>query len=285
MREHDLQIDTSTAGGSYPTLAEVRAALANPPMEIIRTKRGDDGEELRYVPWHKAADLFDQLGLVWSWRPREIQRWPDRVAFIGELGIRCAEGMIWRGATGECGLPFKGKGGPAHFAESTAFRRAAAKFGLCRSFYGVDEGTGAAETGKTETSGAAPESVTPASIWSQEVMAEASPPTVIEPVIEPPPEGPAVGQAEARPAIADAEQKRRLQERAGELCRRVGRTKEQLDEWIAKQAKYGGAKRLEELGVRDLEEVVDMLGKKAGQGRAVGSGAGAGGKGTPKNLQ
>lgn len=141
------------------TLRQIQEALKRPlPAAALETRK-QGGTNLTYVPWHVANRILDKYAPGWTWEIRTLYTTGDRIFLVGRLTIPTAEGNIYREATGtetlkedkavvvdkktfpdEFGRPITeakelAYGDPSSNAESMAFRRAAARFGLALYLY------------------------------------------------------------------------------------------------------------------------------------------------------
>lgn len=122
----------------------MQEALKRPlPRSLLKSKRVK-GTRLDYIPWYRANDILDKYCPGWTWEIREMQATRDRIFITGRLTVPTSEGHIYREATGteelkrevtdqETGEVFIEEivyGDPSSNAESMAFRRCAARFGL-----------------------------------------------------------------------------------------------------------------------------------------------------------
>jgi len=149
----------ATPNGSHPpqapsaprewTLAQIQAALSRKlPSNLLKTKKLD-GNTISYLPWHTANDILDKYAPGWTWEIVRLETSRDRIFPIGRLTLPTAEGNIYREATGtemlkqqytdkstgEIREKERPYGDPSSNAESMAFRRAAARFGLGMHLY------------------------------------------------------------------------------------------------------------------------------------------------------
>jgi hypothetical protein len=120
-------------------LSQIQEALSRKLPEKMIAKRKQGGRLLPYIPWQNAARILDKYAPGWNWEIRSISYSPDRIFLTGRLTIPTAHGETYREATGTellkklndegeiVEIPY---GDPSSNAESMAFRRAAAKFGL-----------------------------------------------------------------------------------------------------------------------------------------------------------
>lgn len=135
------------------------------PTSMVKTRK-QGGANLTYIPWYEANKILDKYAPGWTWEITKMVTTPDRIFVTGRLTIPAAEGNIYREATGTELLkedkevwvgekPNSQKlrdnlgrvvtepkelayGDPTSNAESMAFRRAAARFGLARYLYDKD---------------------------------------------------------------------------------------------------------------------------------------------------
>ena len=116
----------------------ILADLAKPvPQRFLATRR-QGKTELTYVPWHCVNRLLDYFAPGWEGEVTKIVATSDRVFVTYRLIIHAAEGRFSREATGTELLNCSSYGDPTSNAESMAFRRAAARFGLGLSLYQKD---------------------------------------------------------------------------------------------------------------------------------------------------
>lgn len=93
---------------------------------------------LDYIPWYHVARLLDFYAPGWEGTIDHVQVMGDRVILTYTLTIHAQEGSFKRTATGQELLDCGSYGDPSSNAESMAFRRAAAKFGLGLDLYDKD---------------------------------------------------------------------------------------------------------------------------------------------------
>lgn len=118
--------------------AEILADLSKPvaPQHLKTKSKG--GAKLSYIPWYYAIRYLDYFAPNWSSEVRSVHCFGNRLVVVVRLSIPCAEGWIWREATGTEEEPDEGEkmyGDPSSNAEAMALKRAAAKFGLGLSLY------------------------------------------------------------------------------------------------------------------------------------------------------
>ncbi|NJL99882.1 MAG: DUF1071 domain-containing protein [Synechococcaceae cyanobacterium SM2_3_2] len=140
-------------------LPEIQAALKEHIAPEYLATRKQGGSELTYIPWHKAVELLDIHAPGWQWQITTLSVCGDRLVLIGRLTIPTAQGDLVREATGTELLDCGSYGDPSSNAESMAFRRAAAKFGLGLWLY--DKATPAPATASSKPATSRPPGWTP----------------------------------------------------------------------------------------------------------------------------
>lgn len=146
---------TPPASPGQWTLSQIQAALSRPLPKSVLASRRQGGAVLFYIPWYTANRILDKYAPGWTWEIRSIELSGERLFLVGRLTIPTVEGNVYREATGTEVLkelkPIKDRegnlfrddydrpltdlvelayGDPSSNAESQAFRRAAARFGL-----------------------------------------------------------------------------------------------------------------------------------------------------------
>jgi hypothetical protein len=115
--------------GHWP-LEEIIAALSRPLPKNMLATRKQGGTTLEYIPWHVANRILDKYTPGWRWEVRNITTTAERLFLTGRLTVPTRGGDVWRESTGQELLACGSYGDPSSNAESMAFRRCAAKFGL-----------------------------------------------------------------------------------------------------------------------------------------------------------
>lgn len=130
-------------------LAEITADLAKPVPQRFLAQRKQGKQELTYIPWHHVNRLLDYYAPGWEGEVTKIVCTSDRIFVTYRLTIHAAEGAFSREATGTEVLKEEyfdkvsgttkirelAYGDSSSNAESMAFRRSAARFGLGLSLY------------------------------------------------------------------------------------------------------------------------------------------------------
>lgn len=123
------QLEPPSAPGEW-SLKQIQTALSRPLPKSLLATRKQGGKELTYIPWHCANRILDKYAPGWAWEITKLEQTKDRLVLVGSLSIPCSDGLILRCATGTESLDCSSYGDPSSNAESMAFRRACARFGL-----------------------------------------------------------------------------------------------------------------------------------------------------------
>lgn len=144
----------------YRPIAEIFADFKQPiPSQIISKKpifKRYGGElkkvgDVDFVHWYDLVDELDRIAPGWDWQIR-TQFLPDRCVIEGRLTIKAEEGEFSREATGVESLNSDGYGDPVYSAESSALRRAMAKFGYALDLWRKDKPSSTQATEKRSPS-------------------------------------------------------------------------------------------------------------------------------------
>jgi len=122
------------------SLDQIQQRISRKLPPALTEKRKQAGRDIEYISWNTVVKILDKYAKGWTWEIRTIHTTSDRLFLVGRLSIPTAEGVIFREATGTEVLKEVDKktgelkeiafGDSSSNAESMAFRRAAAKFGL-----------------------------------------------------------------------------------------------------------------------------------------------------------
>lgn len=165
MQTEERILTPPAAPGEW-SLSQIIAALSRPLPRSILQQRKQGGATIDYLPWYEANRILDKYCPGWTWEVRQIVITDARLFLMGRLTIPTAEGLVYREATGtellkdekevwigekpnrqllkdEFDRPVTelkelAYGDPSSNAESMAFRRAAARFGLGLYLYDKD---------------------------------------------------------------------------------------------------------------------------------------------------
>jgi hypothetical protein len=133
-----MEDPTDVPSGPRP-LADIQADLQKPiPERLLETKR-IGGQEITYVPWYRAQKILDHYCRGF-WEYRVVERWQKNGDFMMtvEITIHAAEGTFRRQGTGREEPGVTGFGDAQSNAESMAFRRCCARWGLGLGLYEGD---------------------------------------------------------------------------------------------------------------------------------------------------
>lgn len=112
------------------TIGQIEAALSRPiPPDLLQQKK-KGGAVLHYIPWHTANKILCKYAPGWSGRVTNTQSIGKELVLTYSISIPTSDGVITREATGSELLECGSYGETAANAESQAFRRACARFGL-----------------------------------------------------------------------------------------------------------------------------------------------------------
>lgn len=124
-------------------LSRIQSALKQQlPPSLLKKLPGKSNAI--YIPWYTVNRILDKYAPGWTWEIKDTQLSHDRIFLIGRLTIPTKNGDIYREASGTEELKkqtYDSKlgrytqseiayGDPSSNAESMAFRRCAARFGL-----------------------------------------------------------------------------------------------------------------------------------------------------------
>lgn len=121
-------------------IAEILADLRKPiPKRLLEQKPatgGRNAQMLTYCPWHRVQRILNHYtGGLCSYTVRERTVTDTYVLMTVRITIHAEEGDFVRDGTGLERLDVSSYGDPQSNAESMAFRRAAARFGLGLHLY------------------------------------------------------------------------------------------------------------------------------------------------------
>jgi hypothetical protein len=117
------------------SIRDIVKDLSKPIAQKHLRKRRQGGKEITYVAWHDAVKYLDHFAPGWCYEIRSIESVSGKLIMIVRLSILCAEGVVYREATGQEDEDKETFGDSSSNAESMALRRAAAKFGLGLALY------------------------------------------------------------------------------------------------------------------------------------------------------
>jgi hypothetical protein len=139
------------------TIKEIIADLSRPIPERLLKTRLQGGAEIKYIPWHTAVKMLDYRAPGWTSEITHMIHLPGRTAMSIRITIPASAGQdaegnnvvhyYHRDASGTEKDDVDNYGDPVSNAESMAFRRGCAKFGLGLGLYG-GQGAGQSSSGQ-----------------------------------------------------------------------------------------------------------------------------------------
>ena len=110
-------------------LRQVEDVISRPlPGSMLGTRK-QGGKEITFIPWHVVNSVLSKYAPGWQFQITKLEKTENRLFLVGRLSIPTADGLVSRDATGTEQLDTKFSD-PSSKAESMAFRRASARFGL-----------------------------------------------------------------------------------------------------------------------------------------------------------
>lgn len=116
--------------GKMRSIRDIVKDLSKPVAKRHLRTRRQGGKEIGYIAWHDAIKYLDHYAPGWNYEVRAMNSIAGNIILTIRLSIPCAEGIVYREATGQEDESKDTYGDPSSNAESMALRRAAAKFGL-----------------------------------------------------------------------------------------------------------------------------------------------------------
>jgi hypothetical protein len=128
-------------------IAEIISDLSKEIAERHLKVKVLKGRKIHFISWHHAIKYLDLFAPGWDGEVRQVAEIGGRCVIVYRISIPCAEGTVWREATGQESDWDEEEetkyGDPSSNAEAMAFKRAAAKFGLGLYLYqGAPTGSG-----------------------------------------------------------------------------------------------------------------------------------------------
>jgi hypothetical protein len=112
------------------SIRDIIKDLSKPVAKRHLRTRKQGGKELTYISWYDAVKYLDHYAPGWNYEIRRMDSIAGKLIMTIRLSIPCAEGVVYREATGQEEEETSSYGDSSSNAESMALRRAAAKFGL-----------------------------------------------------------------------------------------------------------------------------------------------------------
>lgn len=132
-----------SAARALRSIDDIIRDLSKPlPDRLIRAKF-IKGREIKFITWQTAVRLLDHFAPGWCGEVRDVKEIGGRCVVVFRISIPCAEGLVWRDATGQEADWDEDEehkyGDPSSNAEAMALKRAAAKFGIALHLYDKPE--------------------------------------------------------------------------------------------------------------------------------------------------
>ncbi len=112
------------------SIREIVKDLSKPVAKRHLRTRKQGGKQIEYIAWHDAVKYLDHYASGWNYEIRSIDSIAGKLILTVRLSIPCAEGIVYREATGQEDETHETYGDSSSNAESMALRRASAKFGF-----------------------------------------------------------------------------------------------------------------------------------------------------------
>jgi hypothetical protein len=132
------ELDSKNESTELRSIRDIVKDLTKPVAKRHLRTRKQGGKELTYIAWHDAVKYLDHYAPGWCYEVRSMSSIAGKLVMVIRLSILCAEGIVFREATGQEDEDLDSYGNSSSNAESMALRRAAAKFGL--GLYLYDQG-------------------------------------------------------------------------------------------------------------------------------------------------
>jgi len=135
-------------------IAAIIADLSKPIEDRHLKSKTIKGNDITYIPWYFAIKYLDFYAPGWTYEVRHLTPIAGAVIVTVRISIPCAEGIVFREATGIEDEDTPGYGDTSSNAESMALRRAASKFGLALYLYDKERAKSYMKTPNASKSGA-----------------------------------------------------------------------------------------------------------------------------------
>lgn len=128
--EFEETTDFAEGKAGLRSIREIVKDLSKPVAKRHLRNRKQGGKEIKYIAWHDAIKYLDHYAGGWNYEIRSMDSVGGKLILTVRLSIPCAEGVVYREATGQEDEDKETYGDSSSNAESMALRRAASKFGL-----------------------------------------------------------------------------------------------------------------------------------------------------------
>jgi len=131
MAEENIEeLNSKNESTELRSIREIVKDLSKPVAKRHLRSRKQGGRDITYIAWHDAIKYFDHYAPGWNYEIRSLNSVGGKLILIVRLSVLCAEGLVYREATGQEDETLESYGDSSSNAESMALRRASAKFGL-----------------------------------------------------------------------------------------------------------------------------------------------------------
>ena len=83
------------------SIRDIVKDLSKPIAAKHLRKRRQGGKEISYLAWHDAVKYLDHFAPGWCYEIRSIESVAGKLIMIVRLSVSCAEGLVYREATGQ----------------------------------------------------------------------------------------------------------------------------------------------------------------------------------------
>lgn len=135
MAEQNENLSEVNHENGLRSIREICKDLSKPIAQRHLRKRRQGGKEIVYIAWHDAVKYLDHYAPGWCHEIRRIDSIGGKLIITCRITIPCAEGSVFREATGQEDENLDAYGDSSSNSESMCLRRAAAKFGLGIGLY------------------------------------------------------------------------------------------------------------------------------------------------------
>ena len=112
------------------SITDIVTDLTKPVAKRHLRTRMQGGKQLSYISWFDRVKYLDHYAPGWTSEIKRIDNIGGKLIITVRLTIPCAEGLVFREATGQEEDEKSGFGDSSSNAEAQSFSRATAKFGL-----------------------------------------------------------------------------------------------------------------------------------------------------------
>jgi hypothetical protein len=124
------ELDSKNESTELRSIRDIVKDLTKPVAKRHLRARKQGGKEIQYIAWHDAIKYLDHYAPGWCYEVRSMESIGGKLILTVRLSVQCAEGIVYREATGQEDEDLDSYGNSSSNSESMALRRAAAKFGL-----------------------------------------------------------------------------------------------------------------------------------------------------------